>query len=233
MVPIGDRPILWHLMKYFAHFDLRDFVICTGYRGDFIRQYFRDFATINSDFTLKLGSNSLPKFHSSVDEADWEVTVANTGLETMTGGRVFKVKDYVGSETFICTYGDGLSNIDINELIKFHKSHGKIATVSAVRPLSRFGVLDLDNSGQVNSFLEKPQSSGWINAGYFVFEKEIFDYLEADSILEREPMTNLANDGQLMAFKHEGFFQPMDTYREMTILNELWRSNVAPWKVWK
>jgi glucose-1-phosphate cytidylyltransferase len=159
--------------------------------------------------------------------------VADTGAETMTGGRIFRVRDYVGKETFMCTYGDGLADVNIQELLKFHKSHRKLATVTAVRPVSRFGVLEMDEKGNVESFQEKPQSEGWINAGYFVFEPKIFEYLHSNSILEREPMANLANDGQLVAFKHGGFFQPMDTYREMSLLNELWDNNLAPWKVWK
>jgi glucose-1-phosphate cytidylyltransferase len=151
----------------------------------------------------------------------------------MTGGRIYKIRDYVGGETFMCTYGDGLANVNISELLSFHKSHGKIATLSAVRPVSRFGVLEITKDGIIESFQEKPQSEGWINAGYFVFEPKVFDYLELNSILEGEPMANLAGDGQLVAFKHDGFFQPMDTYREMSILNELWETNQAPWKVWK
>ena len=159
--------------------------------------------------------------------------LADTGAETMTGGRVFRVRDYVGKETFMCTYGDGLADVNISDLLKFHKSHGKLATVTAVRPVSRFGVLEMDESGAVQSFQEKPQSDGWINAGYFVFEPKVFDYLGPNSILEREPMANLAKDGQLVAYKHDGFFQPMDTYREMSMLNEMWDANNAPWKVWK
>ena len=151
----------------------------------------------------------------------------------MTGGRLYKVKNYVGNETFICTYGDGLADVNINELIEFHKKHGKIATVTTVRPVSRFGVLDLKQDGTVERFREKPQSDGWINAGFFVFDPAIFDYLNAEAILETEPLATLAKEGQLVAFKHEGFWQPMDTFRELTILNEMWDKNLAPWKVWK
>jgi glucose-1-phosphate cytidylyltransferase len=233
MVPVGGKPILWHIMKTFAHFGNQDFVVCTGYRGDYIRQYFQEFEAMNSDFTVRIGSKERITTHGSLEESGWQVTVADTGAETMTGGRVFRVQDYVGKETFMCTYGDGLADVNIHELLKFHKSHGKIATVSAVRPVSRFGVLEMDDLGNVESFQEKPQSAGWINAGYFVFEPKIFDYLESDSILEREPMTNLASDGQLVAYKHDGFFQPMDTYREMSMLNEMWDKGEAPWKVWK
>lgn len=233
MVPVGGKPILWHIMKIFSHFGHRDFVVCTGYRGDYIRQYFHEFEAMKSDFTLKIGSRELIRTHGSLEESGWQVTVADTGAETMTGGRVFRVRDYVGKETFMCTYGDGLADVNVQELLNFHKLHGKLATVTAVRPVSRFGVLEMDNKGNVESFQEKPQSAGWINAGYFVFEPKIFDYLEENSILEREPMANLAKDGQLVAYRHNGFFQPMDTYREMSMLNEMWDANNAPWKVWK
>jgi glucose-1-phosphate cytidylyltransferase len=233
MVPIGGKPILWHIMKTFAHFGHEEFVVCTGYRGESIRQYFYEFEAMNSDFTVKLGSKERVKTYGALEEAGWEVTVADTGAETMTGGRIYKIRDHVGKDSFLCTYGDGLADVDISKLLKFHKSHGKIATLTAVRPISRFGVLDLSSNGEVESFQEKPQAEGWINAGYFVFEPKIFDYLEPNSILEREPMANLAKDGQLVAFRHEGFFQPMDTYREMSLLNEIWDEGKAPWKVWK
>ena len=233
MVPVGGKPILWHIMKTFAHFGHDEFVVCTGYRGDSIRQFFYEFESMNSDFTVILGSKERIKTHGVLEEADWEVTVADTGAETMTGGRIYKIRDHVGKDSFLCTYGDGLADVDISKLLKFHKSHGKVATLTAVRPISRFGVLDLSSDGLVESFQEKPQAEGWINAGYFVFEPKIFDYLEPNSILEREPMANLAKDGQLVAFRHEGFFQPMDTYREMSMLNEMWDEGKAPWKVWK
>ena len=233
MVPVGGKPILWHIMKNFSSFSLNNFVVCAGYRGEVIRQYFRDFETMNSDFTVRLGSKPEIKSHGKLEESGWTVTVADTGQDTMTGGRLFKVKDYVGDETFICTYGDGLADVDISELLKFHKSHGKIATVTTVRPISRFGVLDLKEDGTVERFREKPQADGWINAGFFVFEPAIFNYLNQDSVLETTPLSTLAAEGQLVAFKHEGFWQPMDTFRELTILNEMWDTNSAPWKVWK
>jgi glucose-1-phosphate cytidylyltransferase len=233
MVPVGGKPILWHIMKNFSIFALNDFVVCAGYRGEVIRQYFRDFETMNSDFTVRIGSKTEIKSHGKLEESGWVVTIADTGQETMTGGRLFKVKDYVGNETFICTYGDGLADVNISELLKFHKSHGKIATVTTVRPISRFGVLDLKEDGTVERFREKPQADGWINAGFFVFEPAIFNYLNQDSVLETEPLSTLAAEGQLVAFRHEGFWQPMDTFRELTILNEMWDSNSAPWKVWK
>ena len=232
MVPIGAQPILWHIMKTFAHFNHKDFIVCTGYRGEVIRQYFRDFETMNLDFTIKISANTVIQSHGQLEEEGWSVTVADTGALTMTGGRLYSIKKYLDSETFMCTYGDGVADIDINKLVDFHKSHGKLATLTTVQPPSRFGVLELDTDGLVGNFREKPQADGWINAGYFVFEPEIFDYLSPDSTLENEPLANLARDNQLMAFKHEGFWQPMDTYREITMLTQMWDSNRAPWKVW-
>ena len=175
MVPVGGKPILWHIMKTFAHFGHEEFVVCTGYRGESIRQYFYEFEAMNSDFTVKLGSKERVKTYGALEEAGWEVTVADTGAETMTGGRIYKIRDHVGKDSFLCTYGDGLADVDISKLLKFHKSHGKVATLTAVRPISRFGVLDLSSDGLVESFQEKPQAEGWINAGYFVFEPKIFD----------------------------------------------------------
>ena len=233
MVPVGGKPILWHIMKTFAHYGHQEFIVCAGYRGDYIRQYFHDFEAMNSDFTVHIGQETEKSTHGVLEESGWVVTVAETGADTMTGGRILRIRDYVGKETFMCTYGDGLANVDIAKLLAFHKSHGKIATMTAVHPVSRFGVLDLAADSSVKSFVEKPQMEGWINAGYFIFEPQIFDYLEKNSVLEKEPLTKLASEGQLMAFKHEGFFQPMDTVREMTLLNEIWDSNKASWKVWK
>lgn len=233
MVPIGGKPMLWHIMKNFSTFGINEFIICAGYRGEVIRQYFMDFETMNSDFTVRIGSKAEIKSHGKLEETGWVVTVAETGQSTMTGGRLFKVREYVGDETFICTYGDGLADVDISKLLKFHKSHGRIATVTTVRPISRFGVLDLNSDGMVERFREKPQADGWINAGFFVFEPTIFDYLSENSILETDPLSILAEKNQLFAFKHEGFWQPMDTFRELNLLNEMWDKNVAPWKVWK
>jgi glucose-1-phosphate cytidylyltransferase len=232
MVMVGGRPILWHIMRKYAHYGHSDFVVCAGYRGDIIKEYFREFQSEVSDFTVTLGSKSSIEFHDKYIEEGWKVTVSNTGLSTMTGGRLFKARRYIGSETFMCTYGDGLANVDLSLLLEFHKKHGKIATVTAVRPVSRFGVMDISSNGTVEQFREKPQADGWINAGFFVFNKEIFDYLDDNSVLESEPMAALAAKGELMAFHHEGFFQPMDTYREFTLLNDLWDSGEAPWKVW-
>lgn len=232
MVMVGEQPIIWHIMSSYAHFGHKDFLVCAGYRGDVIKEYFLEFASRVSDFSVKLGPRPEVQYLEELKEMDWKVTISDTGDKTMTGGRLFKVRKYVKDDVFMCTYGDGLSNVDISELVQFHKSHGKIATITAIRPMSRFGALELTDKGVVQDFKEKPRADGWVNAGFFVFNKEIFDYLDDASILENEPLAALAGEGQLMAFKHDGFWQPMDTYREFTILNELWSSGRAPWKIW-
>lgn len=222
MMPIGSRPILWHIMKNFSHFGVNEYVVCTGFKGEMIKQYFMNFYSLNSDFTVNLQNENEVTFHDVLEESDWKVTVADTGQDTMTGGRVKRVQRFLENDSdFLCTYGDGLADVNIQELIEFHKSHGKIATVTAVRPTSRFGVMEIDSAGIVQSFREKPQVDGWINVGFFVFNNKIFDYLNDDSVLENEPLTSLADQGELMAFKHDGFWQPMDTYREYKIFNEL------------
>ena len=232
MVPIGVQPILWHIMKTYSHYNINDFVICAGYKGNQIREYFRNYETMNTDFTIKIGATSSIITHGELDEIGWSVTVSDTGPTTMTGGRIFKIKKYLENETFMCTYGDGVADVDIDELLRFHKAHGRIATLTTVQPTSRFGVLDIEEDGSIQEFREKPISDGWINAGFFVFEPEIFDYLSEDCILEREPLAKLAEDSQLMAYKHKGFWQPMDTYRESVLLNSLWDEGKAPWKIW-
>ena len=232
MVPIGGKPIIWHIMKNYAHFGFKKFIVCTGYKGEILRQYFKDFQTMNLDFTIKIQNESQLISHGKLDEEDWEVTVADTGADTMTGGRLLKIQKYVGDSTFFCTYGDGLASVDLKKLLDFHKSHGKIATLTTVQPQSRFGILDLDEGSKVLRFKEKPLVQSWINAGFFVFEPEIFGYLDSNSVLESGPLNKLAEEGELMAFKHEGFWQPMDTYRESQALNEMWQSEVIPWKMW-
>jgi glucose-1-phosphate cytidylyltransferase len=233
MVTIGGRPILWHIMRTYAQHDISKFVVLTGYKSEIIREYFYDFAAKNMDFTVVLGENPTIKKHGSMVEEGWEVTVLDTGQETMTGGRIYRARDHIGKDTFMCTYGDGVSDIDISALYRFHKSHGKIATMTSVKPVSRFGVVDISQDQLVEGFHEKPQTESWVNAGYFVFDSEIFNYLEPDSVLEQEPLNQLSKDNQLMAYKHEGFWQPMDTYRESTILNQMWNEGKAPWKKWK
>ena len=234
MVEIGGHPILWHIMKIYAHYGMRDFILCLGYRGNMIKDYFLNYEAMNNDFRICLGRQSHIEFMGAHQEQDFTVTLADTGLETMTGGRLQRVSRYlVDDDTFVLTYGDGLSDVNIHSLIAYHKSHGKIATVTSVPPISRFGVLEADTQGRVERFTEKPKANGLISAGYFVFHRRIFDYLTGpECILEREPLERLAREGQLMAYRHDGFFYAMDTFREYQYLNELWAGANVPWKVW-
>ena len=233
LVEIGGRPILWHIMKLFAHFGVADFVVCTGYRGEVIKEYFLNYEARNNDFTITLGRSRDIEFHDQHLESDWRVTVAETGADTETGGRVKRIERYVDDDDrFMVTYGDGLADVDVTRLLQFHRAHGRLATITTVRPLSRFGVVDLLADHQVKQFREKPQVDDWVSAGFFVFEREVFDYITPDSVLERDPLEALAKDGQLVAYQHDGFWQPMDTYRESKLLNELWASGRPPWKVW-
>ena len=233
LVEIGGRPILWHIMKMYAHAGYREFVLCLGYRGNMIKEYFLNYEAMNSDFTVCLGRHSQIEYNNDHLEQDIRLTLADTGLATMTGGRVKRIQKYVDSDTFLMTYGDGVSNVDIRRLVEFHKQHGKLATVTAVTPTSRFGVVQTNTEGRVLEFLEKPKTTGWTSAGFFVFQRGIFDYLGGDDcILERDPLERLAADGQLMAYHHDGFFYAMDTYREYEYLNDLWTKGHAPWKVW-
>ncbi|MBU3700558.1 MAG: glucose-1-phosphate cytidylyltransferase [Acidimicrobiia bacterium] len=231
MVEVGGRPILWHIMKNFAHFGLNEFVVCTGYKGEVIKEYFLHYEARMNDFTIHLGPQSFIEYRDDHEEANWIVTVADTGATTMTGGRVKRIERHVDGP-FIVTYGDGLADVDIDALLEFHRSHGRLATVTTVRPLSRFGVMDIGPDGVVEQFREKPQGDGNVNAGFFVFEPQVFDYLTPDCVLEEEPLERLAADKQLVAYRHDGFWQPMDTYRESTMLNEMWDRGDAPWKVW-
>lgn len=235
LVEIGGRPILWHIMKTYAHYGLRDFVLCLGYRGQMIKDYFLNYEAMNNDFTICLGRRHQVTHHGAHSEQDFVVTLAETGAVAMTGARVKRVEKYVEDDTFLVTYGDGVADIDIGALIDFHRSHGRLATVSTVHPFSRFGVLEVDETGAVREFAEKPLMQGWASAGFFVFDRRVFDYLEDDDdcILERTPLERLANEGQLMAYRHDGFFYTMDTYREYEYLNELWAKGEAPWKVWE
>lgn len=234
LVDVGGKPILWHIMKLFAHNGHRDFTLCLGYRGNMIKEYFLNYEAMTTDFTISLGRQHRISYHNAHHEQDFRVTLAETGAESMTGGRVKRIQRYITDDEFIVTYGDGLSDVNINELIRFHHAHGKLATVTAVRPTSRFGILDLNEQSQVAKFAEKPQVDGWISAGYFIFHRSIFDLLDGDAcVLEREPLERLAADGQLVAFRHPGFFFAMDTYREYLYLNDLWNQGKAPWKVWE
>jgi len=232
MVEVGGRPIIWHIMKGFAHHGISDFVVCTGYRSEVIKDFFLNYEGRTHDFTVRLGQPAEVTYHSTHDESGWQVTVADTGQTTMTGGRVKRIQDHIGDERFMVTYGDGLADVDIPALLDFHESHGRLATVTTIRPLSRFGVMDMTEEGAVEQFREKPLTDGYVNGGFFVFEPGVFDYLDDECVLEEAPLEALAKDGQLMAFHHEGFWQPMDTYREFTMLNEMWDRDEAPWKVW-
>ncbi len=231
MVEIGGKPMLWHIMQIYAAHGYKDFLVACGYRGEIIKEYFHSFLAHHSDYfiDLKCGSREM----ISSNSVDWRVGLIDTGLDTMTGGRILRLKKFVGAETFMATYGDCLSDVDIRSLVAFHRSHGRLATITAVRPPARFGGLALDGD-RVAEFTEKPQAGeGWINGGFFVFESGVFDYLSDDrTILEREPLERLAADGQLMVFRHTGFWQPMDTLREKHILESLWAGGQTPWKIW-
>ncbi|MFA6133851.1 MAG: glucose-1-phosphate cytidylyltransferase [Phycisphaerae bacterium] len=235
MVDIGGRPMLWHIMKIFAQHGLKDFVLCLGYKGNMIKEYFLNYEAMNNDFTISLGHSTSVAYHSAHKEKDFRVTLVDTGDETMTGGRVKRAARFIGDDDFMVTYGDGVSNVDIAKLLEFHKSHGRLATITTVHPISRYGMMGIDDkSRQVTSFVEKPRLSDWINAGYMVLKPQVLDYLEGDDcILEAAPLERLTGEGQLMAYRHEGFFYAMDTFREYKYLNELWASGQAPWKVWE
>ncbi len=234
MVDVGGRPILWHIMKIYAHYGFDNFIICLGYRGNIIKDYFLNYEAMNNDFTICLGRDNHVTYHQKHQEQNFMLTLADTGLNTMTGGRVKRTKKYIDDDIFMLTYGDGVADINIKSLIDFHKSHGKVATVTTVRPISRYGILDIDNNSAVKEFTEKPPTKGWASAGFFVFNKGVFDYLTGDEcILEQEPLTRLAAEGQLMAYQHDGFFFAMDTYREYKQLNEMWDRGNPPWKIWQ
>jgi glucose-1-phosphate cytidylyltransferase len=235
MVEIGDHPIIWHIMKIYSTFGLNEFVLCLGYKGYIIKDYFLNFKFRTNDCTIKLNKNTEIEIHKNQEIENWTVTLAETGEKTQTGARIQRVKSYLNNETFCVTYGDGLGNIDIKKLIAFHRSHGKIGTVTGVRPPGRFGELETINN-QVKVFAEKPQvTKGLINGGFFVFEPSFIDnYLDDDEslTLESVPLQRLAEDGELMVFPHEGFWQPMDTFREWKMLELLWNEGNAPWKFW-
>lgn len=227
MVNVGGRPILWHIMRSYAHFGHNDFYLALGYKAEVIKEYFLHYRSINADFTIDLSSGVVEPHQ--IEDIDWRVTLINTGLDTMTGGRVKRLRSFIGNEPFMLTYGDGVADIDINALLKFHKSHGKMVTLSAVRPAARFGDLDFDGD-RVSSFQEKPQlHEGWINGGYFIIEPEFFDLIDDDSqMFEREPFERAVDAGELMAYKHQGFWHCMDTKRDHELLEKMWAKG-APW----
>jgi len=229
MVTIGGKPILWHIMDTYAKFNHKDFYIALGYKSEVIKEYFLNYRTLNSDFTVDLSNGNILEHQQ--DPVDWKVTLVDTGLNSMTGGRVKRMRDFIGNEPFLLTYGDGVANIDLDALVKYHKSHGKMVTVSAVHPGARFGELDINNN-IVTSFKEKPQiTQGWINGGYFVMEPSFFDLIEGDStILEKEPLEKAAQMGELMSYAHDGFWQCVDTKRDRDSLEEMCQAGNAPWK---
>jgi glucose-1-phosphate cytidylyltransferase len=232
MVEIGGRPILWHIMKIYAHQGFRDFVVALGYKGDYVKRYMVDYASLEGDLTVGMRDGRV-EAHGNGDRDDWSVALVDTGQTTNKGGRMKRLGPYLGGETFMMTWGDGVSDIDLNRLLAFHRAHGKLATLTAVRPPARFGHIELEGD-VVTEFSEKPQArEGWINGAFFVLEPQVLDYIDGDDTeWEKEPLERLAADGQLMAYRHEGFWQCMDTLRERKLLDQLWDSGRAPWKVW-
>lgn len=233
MIEVGDAPILWHIMKYYSSFGFDEFIICCGYKGYVIKEYFADYYLHRSDITFDFSNNNQMIVHNNVAEP-WKVTLVDTGYATMTGGRLKRVQKYVGDETFMMTYGDGVSDVDLHELLEFHKAHGKAATITAIQPGGRFGVLDIDENQGVRQFSEKAkEDGGWINAGFMVLEPEVFNYIKGDeTFFEREPLENLALGGKLAAYKHYGFWKCMDTLRDKEALDFLWNTKQAAWKRW-
>lgn len=232
MVEIGGKPILWHIMKIYSFYGFNEFVILCGYKGQVIKEYFSNYFLHQNDMTIDLKNNKIDYFNNASEK--WEITLIDTGELTMTGGRIKRAKPYINNETFLLTYGDGVTDSNIKEAYEFHKKHGKKLTVTAIQPEARYGILDIKNETDVEGFLEKPKGeSGWINGGFFVCEPSIIDYISDDTtIFEREPMQKIAKNGQMKAFKHEGFWQCMDTIRDKTKLQEMWENGDAPWKLW-
>ena len=230
MVPIGGIPMLMHIMGIYAHYNYKDFVLALGYKADRVKSYFLNYYTLHSDFTIDMASGEKSTINRTL--LDWKVTLMNTGLNTQTGGRLRRLAPLLKYETFMCTYGDGVSNIDINKLIEFHRSHGKLVTMTLSRPSARFGVVETAKNNSVKAFREKPiDSEGWVNAGFFVMEPDFLKYIKAsDTILEREPLEQAAKDGQLMAYRHDGFWKCMDMKKDVEDLNKMWESNAAPWR---
>jgi glucose-1-phosphate cytidylyltransferase len=234
MVEIGGKPVLWHIMKIYSHYGFDDFIICLGYKGFLIKEYFMQYYLHNSDITIELGSNKLNVHYTNTES--FKVTLVDTGLSTKTAGRLKRVQSYIGEEDFMLTYGDGLSNVDLKGLVKFHRAHGKIATVTAIQPEARFGGMELGTGGIVKNFKEKPKEDGkWINGGFFALRPEVFNYLQGDvdaQMWEDGPMEQLAKNQELMAYKHEGFWKCMDAMRDKLELESLWQNNQAKWKIW-
>ena len=234
MVEIGHRPILWHIMKHYAHYGYKDFAIALGYKGEQIKQYMTDYARLAANLSVDLASGKVEGLHTRDQEIeDWRVALIDTGRHTETGGRLLRIAPYLDEDRFMMTFGDGVSNVELDKLVEFHRSHGKLATLTAVRPPARFGHVELDGD-QVAEFSEKPQTGdGWINGGFFVLERSVLDYIDGEEThFQREPLERLARDGQLMAYRHTSFWQCMDTLRDKLLLQQLWESDEAPWRVW-
>lgn len=233
MIEIGGKPILWHIMKTYSQYGFNDFIICCGYKGQLIKEYFLHYYTYESDSTFLLKDGNV-KVHKNEIEP-WKVTLANTGLDTLTAGRVLKIKDYIDEDEFLLTYGDGVSDVNIADVVRFHHEHGRIATITTTQPSGRFGALKIDEANRVQGFKEKARADqAWVNAGFMVFNKKVFDYLgDGSEMLEQTPFESLARDGEMAAYKHEGFWSPMDTMRDKNYLETLWANGEAPWKVWK
>jgi|TARA_B100000902_G_C27208739_1_gene863130 glucose-1-phosphate cytidylyltransferase len=233
MVEVGGYPIIWHIMNIFSSYDLNDFIVCLGYKGDVIKNYFLNFQTQHNDFSINTSLQNSVKIYESDNLSSWDVTLANTGIDSMTGERIRRIKQYIPKgETFIMTYGDGLSDIDINELLTFHNSHDGIATISTTKPSSRFGMVEIGENNRILDFKEKPLADGNINMGFMVLDYEVFEYIEEGDVFEERPLKKLAESGKLFSYFHDGYFEPMDTYRENLSLNQLWKNGNAPWKKW-
>lgn len=232
MIEIGGKPIIWHIMKHYSSYGFNEFVILLGYKSYVIKEYFANYFLHNSDVTIDTANQKI-EIHNNYSE-NWKITLIDTGLETMTGGRVKRAKDYIGDETFLLTYGDGVCDVNLQDLMSFHKGHGKKITMTAIQPEGRFGSLKIENDSRVSSFLEKPKGDGaWINGGFFICEPSVLNYIQNDeTIFEKEPLENLVKEGELYSFKHEGFWKCMDTLRDKTQLNEMWATGNAKWKAW-
>jgi glucose-1-phosphate cytidylyltransferase len=233
LLTIGDKPIIWHIMKIYSHYGYKDFILCLGYKGDMIKRYFLDYQWMNNDFTINLGDRKSSLNHHTQIEEDWNITFANTGETTLTGGRIKKIEKYINENDFMVTYGDGVANVDINKLVEFHKKEGKIGTITGVHPSSKYGTVDIDQNNVINEFKEKPILKDIINGGFFVFKKEFFNYIKGDCMLEKEPFEQIVREKQLALFKHEDFWHCMDTYKDFEDLNKMESDGKTPWKVWK
>jgi glucose-1-phosphate cytidylyltransferase len=234
MVEIGHAPILWHIMKIYGHHGFRKFVLCLGYKGHVVKQFFREFEIWGKDFTMEFSPDGGRIEHRNTRPGEpWEVTLCETGPDTMTGGRIFRIQQYIKNDVFMATYGDGVGDVDVAAELRFHLAHGKAATLTAINPPSRFGVLDLGDDDQVSRFREEAQHDNWVNGGFYVFHRRVFDYLDPDCVLEQSPLERMSADGELMAMRHHGCWYPMDTYRDYQELNRLWAEGRAGWKIWE